>query len=80
MAERQRCSSPLIGGNTLGLLGVAFVVLRLCEVIDWPWIWVLAPFWGPLAILLVVVAGLLGISAVCSIGVIIIELWESRKK
>lgn len=30
----------------LGLLGVAFVVLKLTEVIDWSWIWVLAPFWG----------------------------------
>lgn len=28
------------------LLGVAFVILKLCGVIDWPWIWVLAPIWG----------------------------------
>ena len=35
---------------TLSLLLVAFVVLKLCGVIDWPWIWVLAPVWIPLAI------------------------------
>lgn len=35
---------------TFCLLGVAFVVLQLCGVIHWPWIWVVAPFWIPLAI------------------------------
>ena len=27
------------------LLGVAFIVLKLCGVINWAWIWVLAPIW-----------------------------------
>jgi len=27
------------------LLQIAFIVLRLCEIIDWRWIWVLSPFW-----------------------------------
>ena len=32
--------------NGLGtLLGIAFIILKLCKVIDWAWIWVLAPFW-----------------------------------
>lgn len=34
--------------SSLGLgsvLGVVFIVLKLVGVIDWPWIWVLAPFW-----------------------------------
>lgn len=29
----------------LPLLGIAFIVLKLCKVITWSWIWVLAPFW-----------------------------------
>lgn len=33
-----------------GLLGVAFVVLKLTGTIEWSWVWVLAPFWIPLAI------------------------------
>jgi hypothetical protein len=37
-----------------GLLGIAFVVLRLCGVIAWPWVWVLAPFWMPLALALII--------------------------
>ena len=32
------------------LLGIAFLILKLCNVITWPWIWVLAPFWIGLAI------------------------------
>ena len=38
------------GIGVSGLLGVAFVILKLCHVIEWPWIWVLAPFWVPVAI------------------------------
>lgn len=34
----------------LGLLTVAFIVLKLCKVVDWPWLWVLAPTWVPIAL------------------------------
>ena len=27
------------------LLTIAFIVLKLTDVIDWDWVWVLAPFW-----------------------------------
>lgn len=30
--------------QTLSLLGIAFVVLKLCEIIDWSWWLVLLPF------------------------------------
>ena len=44
------------GGITvLGLLGVAFIVLKLCKVISWSWWWVLAPFWIPVGIGLAIV-------------------------
>lgn len=33
-----------------GVLQVAFIVLKLCKVIDWSWWWVLAPTWIPLGI------------------------------
>lgn len=32
------------------LLGLTFIVLKLCKVIDWSWWWVLSPFWIGLAI------------------------------
>lgn len=31
----------------LGLLTIAFTVLKLCGVIKWSWWWVLAPIWIP---------------------------------
>lgn len=37
------------GIGATGLLGVAFVVLKLCGVIEWSWWWVLSPFWIPLS-------------------------------
>lgn len=32
------------------ILLIAFIVLKLCHVINWSWWWVLAPFWIPLLI------------------------------
>ena len=31
------------------VLGLIFVTLKLTGVIAWSWLWVLLPFWGPLA-------------------------------
>lgn len=44
-----------IGPSLSSLLGVAFVVLKLTGVIAWSWLWVLAPFWIPLIISLLVI-------------------------
>lgn len=49
-------------GGILPLLLVAFIVLKLCNVINWSWIWVLAPLWGPIV---------LGLIAICVIGILI---------
>jgi len=60
MSENNTSSSSGIGA--VGLLGVAFVVLKLCGVIGWSWWWVTCPFWGGLALaaafLTIFVAGL----------------------
>lgn len=37
------------------ILLVVFIVLKLCHVIDWSWWWVLAPFWIPLLIAIIVI-------------------------
>ncbi len=42
------------GIGFLGLLAIAFIVLRLTNVISWSWWWVLAPLWGPAAITIIV--------------------------
>lgn len=52
----QNSSSTNSGGIGLcGLLTVAFIVLKLCNVIAWSWVWVLAPLWIPAAIALVII-------------------------
>lgn len=33
-----------------GVLAIVFIVLKLCKVISWSWLWVLAPIWTPAAI------------------------------
>ncbi len=42
------------GPGILGLLGVAFVVLKLVGVINWSWWWVTLPFYGPIILLIVI--------------------------
>ena len=56
--------------STLGLLFVAFVVLKLTHVIDWSWWWVCAPIWIPISIVLgvVVLLGILwGVCKACGV-------------
>lgn len=39
-------SSATSGGlGFAGLLTIAFIVLKLCHVINWKWIWVVSPIW-----------------------------------
>ena len=45
-------SSSSSGIGVLGLLGVAFVVLKLTGVIDWSWWWVTLPFWIGIAVVI----------------------------
>lgn len=54
-----------------GLLGVLFVGLKLTGHITWPWIWVTAPFWIPVAILL----GVLLIAGLCFVVAYLIDKW-----
>lgn len=45
------------GINFGGLLQVAFIILKLCNVITWKWIWVLAPLWGGFAAVVLIWIG-----------------------
>ena len=38
-------SSGSSGLDIMAILGIVFIVLKLCGVITWSWWWVLAPFW-----------------------------------
>lgn len=44
------------------LLVIAFIVLKLCGVIKWSWIWVLAPFWIPIILIVIIIFVLFAIN------------------
>jgi hypothetical protein len=42
-----------------GMLAILFIALKMTDVIDWSWWWVLAPIWIPAAIVIpIAVVGL----------------------
>lgn len=50
-------SAPTSGGIGFGgMLAILFIGLKLTGYITWPWLWVLAPLWIPLAVLGVILA------------------------
>jgi hypothetical protein len=73
MSKSNSKSSGNLG--TLGALGLLFVGLKLCGVIDWPWLWVTAPFWGGLALVLAILL----IAAVVAIGFAVYELITGKE-
>jgi phosphoglycerol transferase MdoB-like AlkP superfamily enzyme len=57
------------GVNSIYLLGVAFIVLKLTSVIDWSWWWVTVPFWGGIALLLIGIGLYLCIKKIAERGI-----------
>jgi hypothetical protein len=62
MAEGNSGVSGGIGFS--GLLTIEFIVLKLCGVITWKWVWVLAPLWIGWGLVLVLVILFLIIGAI----------------
>ena len=55
------------GIGFLGALTILFIALKLTNVIDWSWWWVLAPLWIPVAVVL-------GIIVIVAIVIMIVKL------
>lgn len=55
------------GIGFLGALTILFIALKLTNVIDWSWWWVLAPLWIP-------VAAVLGIVVIVAIIMLIVKV------
>lgn len=67
--ENNGGNSAKSGGIGLaGVLGIVFIILKLCGVIAWPWIWVVSPFWIPVAIWLSIVVISSAIIAIAAIA------------
>lgn len=43
------------GTGFFGLLTLAFIILKLCNVIRWSWVWVLSPLWVPVVLFILIV-------------------------
>lgn len=47
------------GIGVVSVLTIVFIVLKLCGVINWSWVWVLSPIWitvGFIAAILIIIA------------------------
>ena len=66
MAYKEDNQKTTVNGGIgfVGLLQIAFIVLKLCNIIDWSWFWVLAPtwmtisFWIVFILVLIIIASL----------------------
>lgn len=54
------------GISFVGLLTIAFIVLKLVGVITWSWVWVLSPLWISAVITIVFIVAIFGWFAVAN--------------
>jgi phosphoglycerol transferase MdoB-like AlkP superfamily enzyme len=64
MSKQISSTSSSSGIGFFGLLGIAFIVLKLTGVITWSWWWVTAPLWGGFALCAVIVVAAVVLVAV----------------
>lgn len=57
MNNSSSSSSSDNGLSFASVLQIVFIVLKLCKVINWSWIWVLAPFW-----ITMIIYGIIGVA------------------
>ena len=57
----------------LGIMFLIFMTLKLCGVITWSWIWVTAPLWIPVALLV-------SILVFCGLGISACNLMQNKNK
>ena len=50
--------------NTPLLLFIVFLILKLCNIIDWSWWWVVSPLWIPAIVSIVIILIILIIVAI----------------
>lgn len=55
--DNNKSASPALGFT--GLLTIVFITLKLLNVIEWSWLWVLSPIW--ISVALVILGAILGV-------------------
>lgn len=49
--DNEKITNCSFGGGFFGMLTITFIVLKLCNVIDWSWFWVLSPLYPAIIVL-----------------------------
>lgn len=81
MGNKYVSSSSSSGGiGFFGLLTIAFVVLKLTGFIDWDWVWVFAPIWLPIAIVLGMFLCVAIVGLIVYLVKVLVEKLRNRKK
>ena len=60
--DRAKLIATIILGLMAGLTAL-FAILRILSLISWPWVWVMAPFWIPTAIIAIILTVMLFVAA-----------------
>ena len=60
MNSKNKNSGIGCGALFVILLQITFIILRLCGVIGWSWIWVLAPLWIYIGLFLLIMMFFVG--------------------
>lgn len=68
------------GISFLGALGLVFITLKLCDVIDWSWWLVLLPIYGPVTLALVIFITLAAFFVLAAVMAGVIEAMDDNKK
>ncbi len=58
-SDNSKATASASGIGFAGLLTIAFIVLKLCHVIDWSWLWVLSPLWISAGLVILIIIALI---------------------
>lgn len=74
--EKQQQQQASGGIGFFGLLAIVFITLKLTGHIDWSWWWVLAPLWGPVALVLSMVL----VTVIVTLMAFAFDEWNWKRK
>jgi len=73
-----KASKPSLGFGAI--LTIIFVLAKILGLLSWSWLWVFAPIWIPMALIVLFLLGILGICAFCAAVVVWLERETKPKK
>jgi membrane protein YdbS with pleckstrin-like domain len=66
MSNNNSSNATSGGIGFTGLLTLVFIVLKLCNVINWSWWWVLSPLWISLAVGIAILLIVIVVAIICT--------------